>query len=368
MSSSVRRASAASLLILSLGLGATIQASTASAAPAPASSPGAAQVGAGWIGRQFSAGGYIITGGVADPSSTVQAVLAFAASGVGGRKAKAAITWLKKHFESYVSPGGVDEPGALAYVILAAQAMGDYPTAFGGTKTANDLVRRLLDTQRTTGPDAGLFGSEDPTYDGAFRQGLSLMALANQGTSNPAGVTWLQNQQCSDGGWEAYRSDLGTPCPPPDPDAFAGPDTNSTALAVEGLVAQKAVDAPENADITAFFESAQNADGGFGLIGGSSQSPDPDSTGEVIQALVALGQLDNAEFTQTGGTPATALATFQLGCSAKADQRGAYVFPGEKGPNMVATLQAVPGAAEVAFPLKAQTLQPGLPKLTCPAV
>jgi hypothetical protein len=261
----------------------------------------------------------------------------------------------------------VDEPGALAYVILAAQAMGENPKAFGGTSTVNDLVKRLLDTQRTTGPDAGLFGSEDPTYDGAFRQGLSLMALANQGTANPAGVTWLQNQQCGDGGWEAYRSNLGTPCPRPDPDTFTGPDTNSTALATEGLVAQKAVHAGENADITSFFESAQNPDGGFGLIGTSSQSPDPDSTGEVIQALVALGQLTNAAFTQTGGTPVTALGTFQLGCSAKASHRGAYVFPGGKGPNMVATLQAVPGAAEVAFPLKAQTLQPGLPKMTCPA-
>ena len=144
MSSSVRRASAASLLILSLGLGATMGAWPASAAPAPASSPGAAQVGAGWIGRQFSARGYIITDGVADPSSTVQAVLAFAASGVGGQKAKAAITWLKKHFESYVSPGGVDSPGALAYVILAAQAMGveSGPSSAGRTRR-NDLVTRL---------------------------------------------------------------------------------------------------------------------------------------------------------------------------------------------------------------------------------
>ena len=202
---------------------------------------------------------------------------------------------------------------------------------------------------------------------GPFVRASRSMALANAGSSDPAGVTWLQDQQCSDGGWEAYRSDLGTPCPAPDPDTFTGPDTNSTSLAVEGLVAQKALDSTENADVTAFFESAQNSDGGFGLIGTSSQSPDPDSTGEVIQALVALGQLTNARFTQSGGTPASALETFQLGCSAKASQRGAYVFPGENGPNLIATLQAVPGAAEVAFPLTKQTLQRGLPKLTCPA-
>jgi hypothetical protein len=369
MSSFVRRASAAGLLILAAAVGTTVPASAspARASVAPAGSAGAAQVGAGWIGRQLSPGGDIITAGKADPSATVQAVLAFAASGVGGHKADAAITWLKKHFESYVSPGGVDDAGSLAYVILAAQAMGDNPKEFGGTGASNNLVQRLVNTQRTTGSDAGLFGAQDPTYDGAFRQGLSLMALANAGMSNAAGVTWLQDQQCSDGGWESYRSDLGTPCPAPDPGTFTGPDTNSTSLATEGLVAQGAVDTTENHAITTFFESAQNTDGGFGLIGASSQSPDPDSTGEVIQALVALGQLTNPAFTQSGGTPPTALETFQLGCSAKASHRGAYIFPGEKGPNMLASVQAVPGAAEVAFPLEAQTLRPGLPRLTCPS-
>ena len=192
------------------------------------------------------------------------------------------------------------------------------PTTFGGDTPTNNLVARLEATQRTTGSDAGLFGAEDPTYDGAFRQGLSLMALANQGIANgvtAAGVAWLKNQQCSDGGWTAYRSatGAGNPCPAPDPATFTGPDTNSTALAVEGLVAAGA-SFPVSLT-TSFFESAQNSDGGFGYIGASSQSPDPDSTGEVIQALVALGQLGNAAFTQSGGaTPSSALASFQLGC------------------------------------------------------
>ena len=48
------------------------------------------------------------------------------------------------------------------------------PTSFGGT----NLVARLLATQRTTGTDAGLFGAQDPTFDGAYRQGLALAALA----------------------------------------------------------------------------------------------------------------------------------------------------------------------------------------------
>ena len=259
----------------------------------------------------------------------------------------------------------MDDPGALAYVILAAQALGVDPTTFGGTAPANNLVARLEATQQTSGTDAGLFGSSaDATYTGAFDQGLALMALANQGIANSttaAGVAWLQNQQCSDGGWEAYRSATGpdNPCPAPDPATFTGPDTNSTSLAVEGLVASGASFGGRPSP-TSFFESAQNADGGFGYIGAASQSPDPDSTGEVIQALVALGQLGNSAFTQSGGgTPLTALESFQLGCSAAKAHRGAFVYPGAKGPNLLATVQAVPGAAEVAFPLTARTLSSG---------
>jgi hypothetical protein len=350
MSSFVRRISAVSLLILSAGFMVGVQ---ASASPAPQTSPGPAQVGAGWIGRQFSSKGDIAKDGAA--SSTVQAVLALAAAGVGGTKADAGMAWLEKHFPSYVNQDGAD--------VLAAQAMGVDPTTFGGTGTANNLIVRLENTQQPS----GLFGTQDPTYDGAFRQGLALMALANQGISNPAGVSWLQSQQCSDGGWEAYQT---TGCTAPEPSEGTGPDTNSTSLAVEGLVAQSAVDPAENSHITSFLESAQNSDGGFGYIGlaspSSVQPSDPDSTGEVIQALVALGQLSNPAFTQTGGsTPITALSGMQLGCSSSKGHRGAYVYPGVKGPNLLATLQAVPGAAEVAFPLKAQTLQPGLPKLAC---
>ncbi|MGH9018746.1 MAG: prenyltransferase/squalene oxidase repeat-containing protein [Acidimicrobiales bacterium] len=348
-------------------MGSTI---TVSAAPAPrsgsAAQPTAAQAGATWIAHQFT-GKDIVTSGSPDPSSTVQAVLAFAAAGVGGAKAKAAVAWLKKNFESYVSSGGVDDAGALAYVILAAQAVGADPTQFGGKKPADDLITRLEGDQQTSGADAGLFGSTDPTYDGAFRQGLSLMALANQGVSSTsavmeAGITWLQEQQCSDGGWESYRS-VSTACAAPDPDSFTGPDTNSTSSAVEGLVAAGA-SFPVNP--LGFFESAQNTDGGFGFIGASSQSPDPDSTAEVIQALVAIKELTNPAFTQGTATPASALATYQQGCSAAAGDRGSYTFPGEDGPNLLATLQAVPGAAEVAFPLKSATMTRSLPKVKCP--
>ena len=136
---------------------------------------------------------------------------------------------------------GSDGPGQLALLILDAHALGVSPTSFGGT----DLVARLLATQRTTGADAGLFGVQDPTYDGAYRQGLSLAALAAVGTTSGAAVTaaesWLTGQQCGDGGWTSYIT-AANPCNGK-PAKYEGPDTNSTALAVEGLEAQHALGA-----------------------------------------------------------------------------------------------------------------------------
>ena len=54
-----------------------------------------------------------------------------------------------------------------------------------------------------------------------------------------AAISWLVAEQCPDGGWtspdNAINACNGLPA------AFAGPDTNSTALAVQGLAAQGAL-------------------------------------------------------------------------------------------------------------------------------
>ena len=68
----------------------------------------------------------------------------------------------------------------MANLILAAHAMGAIPTNFGGT----NLVQRLLATEQTSGPDAGLFGTDAQNADfnaGTFDQGLALAALSRCG-------------------------------------------------------------------------------------------------------------------------------------------------------------------------------------------
>ena len=66
------------------------------------------------------------------------------------------LSYLEANANSYITVESADGPGQLANLILDAHAMGVDPTNFGGT----NLVARLLATEQTSGPDAGLFGTE----------------------------------------------------------------------------------------------------------------------------------------------------------------------------------------------------------------
>ena len=84
----------------------------------------------------------------------------------------------------------------------------------------------------------GLFGSADPTYDGVFRQSLSLLAFVAAGQTPPSdAVTWLLEQQCADGGFEPFRADVAVACTASDPVNYTGEDTNSSGLAAAALIA-----------------------------------------------------------------------------------------------------------------------------------
>ena len=139
---------------------------------------------------------------------------------------------------------GADGPGQLALLILDADALGVSPNDFGGS----DLVGHLLATEQTSGADRGLFGTEAQVGDysaGGYQQGLALAALAAAGVHGTnqtgAAISWLVSEQCADGGWtspdNAVNGCSGLPA------IFAGPDTNSTSLAVQGLASTRRADA-----------------------------------------------------------------------------------------------------------------------------
>lgn len=271
-----------------------------------------------------------------DPSLTAQAALGLAGAGADPAVVHRMTGWLEGHVAAFVAPGGsVDSPGALSWLILVARATGVDPTEFGGV----DLVSRLLATQR---PD-GLFGAGDATYDGAFRQGLSLVALSAVGRSNPTGVAWLVGQQCADGGYVALRTDTSVPCPAVDPSTFTGEDTNSTAMAAMAL--HLAGDVTATGRATDWLASVRTPGGGFAYLGDSALEQDANSTGLVSLALRTVSG------TQDAGSVA-ALASLQVSQTGDPSDRGGIAF--QTGdplfPDLMATTQALLGLAGQGLP------------------
>ena len=158
-------------------------------------------------------------------------------------------------------------------------------------------------------PDAGLFGSMDPTYDGVFRQSVAVLALAPLNKVPAESVTWLKSQQCLDGSFEEYRKSIRTACATPDPVKFTGADSNATALAVMALRAVKENPAADQA-ISALL-AKQNKDGGWGYtLGGAS---DVNSTGLVLAAL--NGSPKTSANNAAGNSARSYLTSTQISCT-----------------------------------------------------
>jgi hypothetical protein len=320
-------------------------------AATPAERAVASEAGAAWLVTQFTSGGFIADlNGDPQLPNTVQSALAFAATASQESTFDAAVAYLGAHVDDYVAPGGADDSvGALGYLLLLADAAGIPGTDFGG----QDLIARLQGTLGDLEP--GLFGAADPTFDGVYRQGLAILGLAaHDVVPDASAVSWLTDQQCGPtspaaavGGWEAYRADPTTPCGPPDPINFIGPDSNSTALAVQAL-STIGVNPPN--DALAFLDATQSPDGGWAFIAGLDV--DPNSTAIVIQALVSGGaDPESAPWIEPGGSPYDSLMAWQIVSGDQADL-GAFSTPFSDGfPDQLATQQAVWGTAGRAFPL-----------------
>jgi LPXTG-motif cell wall-anchored protein len=347
-------------LVLVAGL-LVVAATPAAAAPPSTTTKNDAVAAAQWLTTQVTSDGFIASApNTPDYSATLQSVLALEAAGVGQSQVTAMLDYIGAHLDAAVQVSGVDAPGALAYLILGLEGAGVDPTAFG--TPATDLVARLAATRHTSGTDTGLYGTADPSFDGAFRQGLALLALEAAGTTPDAtAVTWLANQQCANGLWTAYRSDTSVACPAVDASTFSGPDTNSTALALLGLHA--AGDASPVTAGTAALLGVRNSDGGWGFLAATDANPtDANSTGVVLTALRTIdGSVD--------ANGAAALVTLQLGCDADPADVGAFRLPDAfdptHSPNVLATVQAIPGIADVAWPLHAVTFDAA--PVTCAA-
>ncbi|MFN8125865.1 MAG: prenyltransferase/squalene oxidase repeat-containing protein [Candidatus Nanopelagicales bacterium] len=188
-------------------------------------------------------------------------------------------------------------------------------------------------------PDRGLFGIQDPTYDGVYRQGLAITGLVAADRRVPrSAVSWLLRQQCADGSFVSYRPDTTLPCPAPDPTNYTGPDSNSTAI---GAMALRATgDKAHARSALRYLRKMQNDDGGFPYYRGGSS--DTNSTGLALAALngsratkSVLAQVKDAT---------RYLGSVQFRCQGAASDRGMMSY--QQAPltaNTLATAQAALG-------------------------
>jgi hypothetical protein len=331
-------------------IAATALVPTAGNAATPTERSASTDAAAAWLAGQFTPEGFIPdVNDDPDYANTAQSALALAAAASQEATFDAAVAFLEGHVDDYVGGSGTEGVGELGYLLLLAQAADVPAIDFGG----HDLVARLESTLGDFAP--GLYGAGDPTFDGAFRQGLAIVGLVSAGVApDPLAIAWLTGQQCGPGsdvaavgGWEPYRADTSVPCGPPDPMNFVGPDSNSTALAVEGLAA---VGVAPTFDALAFLDATQEPDGGWAFIEGVGT--DPNSTALVVQALVSVGEdPESAPWVEGGVSPYDSLISWQIAEGDPADV-GAFASPFSDGfPDQFATQQAVWGVAGRSFPL-----------------
>ncbi len=339
-------ASALGMLIILSSIGAAWSAPAASATAPTLPQTAAAQSAASWLGRQFTPGGFIPLSGSNTPdySTTVNSLLALAAANVDATTAQSALTFLEANSTSYITVDGAPGPGQLSLLILDAHALGADPTHFGAT----NLVTSLTATEQSTGANIGRFGTDAQVADynaGPYDQGLALAALHAAGvTADAPAISWLQNAQCPDGGWTAPDTTT-NPCSG-NPAQFEGPDTNTTATAIEGLVAQGGLTTAIENNALSFIESSQDPDAGWGYEPNPSGAPgntDPNSTSQVLQALLAMGQ-SPASFTKNNNSPVSTLLSFVITTGPDTGAISSPFGSPTAGDNL-ATYQTVPALA-----------------------
>ena len=272
---------------------------------------------------------------------TIDAALSIDAAGVGQAAVRRIARYLEQNVANYAGskPSGQFtgySPGAIGKLLLLAEAQHVNVRKFGGV----NLVAELTSTEGARGAKRGeyqqnLVGTpSDEEFTSTTSQALAMLGLADSAKSSTqpdrAARTFLKKQQCANGGFPTQLlANPRTACQ-------AGSDIDSTGYAVQALLASGNKAAALKG--VHFLLKVQNPHGSFGTGGGNANS-----TALAVQALVAAGK-------PLGGAVGW-LHTRQLGCSAKASERGAVNF--QKGydaaSSLLATSQA--GAALARAPL-----------------
>jgi hypothetical protein len=281
------------------------------AVPVPAAAAGTtdpADAAAGWLVSQLTDGDHFETdfSGTKYPDQglTIDAVLAFAAAGVGGDALTGAVDWLTQpaNLAGYAGDGTTESyVGATAKLAYLATVLGQDPTSFGGV----DLVARLGALLTATGQykDTSAYGD----YSNTFGQSLAILALSRTpGGAPSSAVAFLAGTQCDDGGFPVFYG------------ACATSDTDGTAFAVQALLA--AGDGATAAEGLAWLLTQQDpATGGFNGTG-ATKGLNANSTGLGAQTLRLSGKDSEAD------RAVAFLTSLQVGCAGPAEHVGAIAL------------------------------------------
>jgi hypothetical protein len=299
----------------------------AAARPAPPAAPSsnAARPAAGWLARHlvgphhdhyveaFKGKRY------PDYGDTADAVLSLDATGVAAEDAARASRWLADHIAGYTEDtcGTTTTyyPGSLSKALVVAEAQGRNVRSFGG----QDLVAELQHEETAHGSDAGLFADPDTTcgFQSPITQAYALIGLSGTGRAadGPDGraIGWLTQQQCADGGYEGSDRDPSTAC------KHSDEDVDTTGFVVQALAAVRGRHGAATTEHRAvkWLVAEQKTSGGFGQ---PPTGPNANSTAVAVQALLAVSDDRAARAGQTW------LARRQEGCSAAANRRGSIDY------------------------------------------
>jgi hypothetical protein len=168
---------------------------------------------------------------------------------------------------------------------------------------------------------------------------LAVLALRSAERPIPAEtIAFITDAQQEGGGW-AW-----------DGTAETAADTNTTAFAVQALIAAGVASASDEVSAAlAYYEGIQNDDSGWPYQSPSDfgTATDANSTAVTIQAILAAGQDPAGEpwTSSEGTTPVQALGELQ-------NESGAFAWQAAiPDDNLLATVQALPALAGEPFPL-----------------
>lgn len=275
-----------------------------------------------WLrSQQQSDGGYLGFSGTSDPGTTTDVALAFAAADVDpgsvSHGGPSLIDYLGTQAQAYAGT-----LGGAAKLTIAVVAGGQDPRDFAGQNLVHDILAHY-------DPSTGLF---DPQL---YVHAYAMLALSSAGQTVPAAsIKALETHQASDGGW-AFTGE-----------ATAGKDdSNTTAVAIEALVASGDGSSPAIARAMDYLNTLKTTDNLFAYqpTPGTPLVGDANSTALVIQALLATGKAaDSSDVTASKKA---------LDGMTNAGSGAFFYRQDAKDDNLLATAQAIPALDGKALPV-----------------